>query len=81
MTIQTVTAVFENGVFRPVSSEQLTIAEGQQVLLVIETGSPVADMLALAGAVYDDLNAQEVADLETIILDRSRFFDARRDTP
>jgi predicted DNA-binding antitoxin AbrB/MazE fold protein len=80
MTVQRVTAVFENGVFRPIDHAPLAITEGQQVRLVIETDSPVPDMLALVGAVYAALSPQEVADLEEIIFDRSQFFDSR-DTP
>lgn len=77
VTVKTVDAIFEHGVFRPVNAEALAIPEGQQVRLVIETVDTPEDMLALAGQVYDDLSPQEIADIESIILDRRHFFDPR----
>lgn len=65
-------AVFQAGVLRPVVP--LTLPEGARVHLVVQT-SPATDaeVLELAGLVYDGLTAEQVADIEAISLDRSRF--------
>jgi predicted DNA-binding antitoxin AbrB/MazE fold protein len=74
MTIQTVDAVFENGVFRPISSPPRSIAEGQRVRLVMELPEP-EETLRLASDVYEGLLAIEIDALERVILDRTHFFD------
>lgn len=74
---QTVEAVFEKGVFRPLTHPE--VSDGETVHLIVEpdmkgTGQ---DPLALAMSVYDGLASDEVLEIERIALDRSRFFDHR----
>jgi predicted DNA-binding antitoxin AbrB/MazE fold protein len=65
-------AVYQEGVFRPVVSPALP--DGAHVHLVIETPPSVdTDPLQLVGLVYDGLTPAEVAEIETIAFDRSRF--------
>jgi predicted DNA-binding antitoxin AbrB/MazE fold protein len=71
---QTLEAIYENGVFRPLKS--LKLSEGQQVWLMVETnleGTP-EDMLNLAAQVYQGLATEQVDEIEQIALNRRNFF-------
>lgn len=68
-------AVFENGVFRPLAPEDLSLADGQRVRLTVETKPLSADPLALAAAVFDGMSPEQIRQVEQIALDRSWFFD------
>ena len=74
---QTLTAVFEKGIFRPLTMFNLPIAEGQQVRLTVETPEPLSGVLALATRVYDGLTESQVNEIEQIILNRQDFFGGR----
>ena len=71
---QTVDAVYEKGVFKPLKSPKLP--EGQHVRLEIET--PPAkrsdDLLELAAKVYEGLSDKQIDEIEKIALDRRDFF-------
>lgn len=69
---RTVEAIFEDGVLKPTSP--LNIAEHKKVTLIIEDEStePV-DILSLASTVYNGLSPEDIEDIETLSLDRSRF--------
>ena len=70
---QTLEAVYENGVFRPL--EKIEMAEGQQVRLIVETLPE--DLLELAAQVYEGLSDKEIDEIEQIALDRRPFFGER----
>ena len=70
---QTLEAVYENGVFRPL--EKIDMANGQQVRLIVETLPE--DLLELAAQVYGGLSDKEIDEIEQIALDRRRFFTDR----
>ena len=74
MTVQSISAVFENGRFRPVRPLGQSFAEGQQVRLVVETDLSPEEILDLAGQVYDGLSDEEIDEIERIALDRGNFF-------
>lgn len=72
---QTVEAVYEKGVFKPLNPVQ--IQEGQKVSLLVE---PMAMTRQEAEAhlrewqrVYEGLSEEEIAEVEAIALDRSNF--------
>lgn len=69
-------AVFENGAFRPASSEEISLPDGARVRLTVEAIAQGAheDVLALAANVYAGLSDSEVADIERIAMDRTHFF-------
>jgi predicted DNA-binding antitoxin AbrB/MazE fold protein len=69
---KTVEAIFEEGVFKPMSP--LDISEHKKVILIIkdDTEEP-ADVLSLAFKVYDGFSSDDVESVENIALDRSRF--------
>lgn len=75
--IQTVTAVFEKGLFRPLTGFKLPLAEGQHVQLIVETPSASTDILDLAIQVYAGLAEDEINEVEQLILKRQDFFGDR----
>ncbi len=77
MLKQTVDAVFENGVFRPLTPRDIPIVEGQQVRLTVETLESPAEVLELATQVYDGLTEQQIDEIEQLALNRSNWFDER----
>lgn len=77
MTTQTLTAVFEKGVFRPVTPSRLRLEEGQRVRLTIEASEPAPDVLLLAQQVYAGFSDRQIDEIEHIILDRRSFFGDR----
>ncbi|MBM4088275.1 MAG: DUF104 domain-containing protein [Planctomycetes bacterium] len=75
---RSIDAIHENGTFRPIHGERLTIADGKRVRITIdEEGDPEA--LRLAVSVYDGLSDSEIAEIEGIALDRRSFFGHRSD--
>ncbi len=77
MLKQTVDAVFENGVFRPLTKRDIPIVEGQQVRLTVETLESPGEVLELATQVYDGLTEQQIDEIEQLVLNRSSWFDER----
>jgi predicted DNA-binding antitoxin AbrB/MazE fold protein len=75
---QTLNAVFEDGSFRPVDNGSLPFVEGQRVKLTVEVPTATHDdLLGLAGQVYEGLSDKDIDEVESIALDRSRFFHDR----
>jgi len=78
MTTQSLDAVFNNGVFRPITPQDVSIYEGQKVRLSIETTALSDDLsdnniLKLATSVYEGLSEQQIDEIEQIALNRSPF--------
>jgi len=74
---ETLEAIFEDGVFRPV--QRPGIAEGERVRLTVESvrQSPAEDLLKLAARVYEGLWSKDIDDIEEMA--RRRPFFARAD--
>ncbi len=76
MTTQTLDAVFDKGVFRPITLPDISIYAGQKVRLRVET-TPLTedsnDILKLATSVYDGLSEQQIDEIEQIALKRCYF--------
>jgi predicted DNA-binding antitoxin AbrB/MazE fold protein len=74
---ETLEAIFEDGVFRPV--QRPGIADGERVRLTVESvGKPTAeDVLKLAARVYEGLSPKDIGDIEEMA--RRRPFFARAD--
>jgi len=71
---QLLEAIYENGVLRPLEKPDLT--EHQRVLLELvgsRTDEDVEEYLGLCHKVYEGLSDEDVAEVEAIALDRSRF--------
>lgn len=69
---QTYEAIYENGVFRPVTPPAM-LTNGQHVRLMVESQDGKG-VLELASRVYAGLGEQEIDAIESIALDRSNFF-------
>ena len=64
-----VDAIYENGSFHPVDSQQFAIAEGQRVRITFDDeADPKA--LRLAMSVYDGLSDRDIEEVERIALAR-----------
>ena len=74
---QTMDAVYENGVFKPLKPPKLS--EGQHVRIEIETpfGESSDDLLELAAKVYEGLSDDDIGSIEKIAHDRRDFFGDR----
>ncbi len=74
---QTMDAVYENGVFRPLNAPELS--EGQFVRIEIETPLKESsdDLLELAARVYEGLSKNVIDAVEKIANDRRGFFENR----
>ena len=69
---KTVEAVFENGVFKPISP--LTLSEHKRVTLIIkDTKEEIPYILSLASTVYEELSPNDIKDIEKLAFDRSCF--------
>jgi predicted DNA-binding antitoxin AbrB/MazE fold protein len=71
---QTIKARYHDGVLQPL--EPLTLADDAEVQVTVETATPVSaeDILQRAASVYQGLTAEQIAQVESIALDRQHFF-------
>ncbi len=76
---QKIEAVYQNGMFKPITPISDEIIEGETVEIIIEDRklSP-EEMLKLAGQVYEGLSDEDIDEIEKIALDRSNFFGDRK---
>ncbi|MFN3420955.1 MAG: antitoxin family protein [Armatimonadota bacterium] len=65
-----ITAVYEQGVFKPL--EPVDLPEGKQVQVFIPEPTP-EEILQTAARVYEGLTEEEIEKIERIALDRSNF--------
>lgn len=76
--MQTIEAIYQNGVFRPLKPVSEDIHDGETVEITVKEKKLSPDeMLELAGQVYEGLSEQEIEEIERIALDRSNFFGDR----
>ena len=76
---QTIEAIYQNGMFKPLNPVSEEIAEGKKVEITINDKklSP-EEMLELASQVYEGLSEEDIDEIEKIALDRSNFFGDRK---
>lgn len=76
---QTIEAIYQNGIFKPLNPVSEEISEGEKVEITINDKriSP-EEMLKLASQVYEGLSVDDIAEIERIALDRSNFFGDRK---
>ena len=74
---QTIEAVYEGGLFRPLDPASLNIPNGQRVQMVVIRNDE--DPLKEITSVLDGLSPEEIEEFERIALDRSSFFGPRGD--
>jgi predicted DNA-binding antitoxin AbrB/MazE fold protein len=76
---QTIEAIYQNGMFKPLNPVSEEIAEGEMVEITIKDKRLSPDeMLKLAGQVYEGLSEEDIDEIEKIALDRSNFFGDRK---
>lgn len=76
---QTIEAIFQDGMFKPLTPISDEIAEGETVEITIKEKRLSPDeMLELAGQVYEGLSEEDIEEIERIALDRSNFFGDRK---
>lgn len=69
---KTIEAIFENGVFKPISP--LKLSEHKKVTLIIkDSNEEETDILSLASQIYNGLSPEDIEDIETLALNRSLF--------
>jgi predicted DNA-binding antitoxin AbrB/MazE fold protein len=77
--MQTIEAIYQNGIFRPLNPVSDEIEEGETVEIIIKDKKLSPDeMLKLAGQVYEGLSEEDINEIERIALDRSNFFGDRK---
>ena len=74
---QTIEAIYQDGMFKPLNPISESISEGEKVKLVveIEEANPI---MKLAENFYEGLSEEDVDEIERIALDRSNFFGDRK---
>lgn len=76
--MQTIEAIYQNGMFKPLTPVSEEIEEGEKVEITIKDKSlSPEEMLELAGKVYEGLSDEDIEEIERIALDRSNFFGDR----
>jgi predicted DNA-binding antitoxin AbrB/MazE fold protein len=77
--IQTIEAIYQNGIFKPLQPVSEEIEDGKKVeLTVSEKRLNPEEMLKLASQVYEGLSEEDIDEIERIALDRSNFFGDRK---
>jgi len=75
---QTIEAIYQNGMFRPLKSLEPELEEGEKVVINVESYSKNAKaIMELAENFYEGLSEQDIDEIEKIALDRSNFFGDR----
>ncbi|CAN5663453.1 hypothetical protein BH24ACI2_BH24ACI2_09570 [soil metagenome] len=74
---QTIEAIYQNGIFKPLNPVSEEITEGEKVKLVVEIEG-VNPILKLAENFYEGLSEEDIDEIEKIALDRSNFFGDRK---
>ena len=64
--VQTLDAIFINGVFQPLNPKEISIVEGQKVRIVVEPLNTSENAIDLATSVYKDLSEEQIDDIEKI---------------
>jgi len=82
---QTIEAIYQNGIFKPLKPVSEEITEGERVELVVKTGQENVQenveenpIMKLAENFYEGLTEEDIDEIERIALDRSNFFGDRK---
>lgn len=74
---QTIEAIYQNGMFKPLGPVSKDLSDGEKVKLVVETEEE-NPIMKLAENFYDGLSEEDIDEIEKIALDRSNFFGDRK---
>ncbi|MBO3458801.1 antitoxin family protein [Aetokthonos hydrillicola Thurmond2011] len=75
--MQSIKAIYENGVFRPLEKPNLNEGESVQITVEYTTRSNPEKILKLAADVYEGLSPADIDEIEEIALQRNNFFAAQ----
>ena len=76
---QTIEAIYQNGMFKPLNPISEEFEEGEKVKLVVETeDEEINPIMKLAENFYEGLSEEDIDEIEKIALDRSNFFGDRK---
>ena len=76
---QTIEAIYQNGMFKPLNPVPEEITEGKEVILNIKTREESAnEIMKAAENFYEGLSDSDIAEIENVMLDRSNFFGDRK---
>ena len=71
---QKIEAIYQNGMFKPLTPLSEEISEGKTVILSVKTREESAnEILKAAENFYEGLSESEIAEIEKVMLDRSNF--------
>ncbi len=77
--MQTITAIYQNGIFKPLKPVSDEISEGEEVVLSVKSKQEsVNEIMKLAENFYEGLSEEDINEIEKIALDRSNFFGDRK---
>lgn len=77
--MQTITAIYQNGIFKPLKPVSDEISEGEEVVISVKSKrESVNEIMKLAENFYEGLSEEDVNEIEKIALDRSNFFGERK---
>lgn len=76
---QTIKAIYQNGIFKPVKPVSEQFSEGEEVIIDIKSKEESAnDIMKLVENFYEGLSEGDIDEIEKIALDRSNFFGDRK---
>ncbi len=77
--MQTIEAIYQNGMFKPITPISEDFEDGETVEITIKEKRLSPDeMLELAGKVYEGLSEEDINEIERVAFDRSNFFGDRK---
>lgn len=65
-----INAIYENGVFRPLTPTELPLEEGTEVIMTFMEHLSAKEMTRLAASVLEGLSEEEVNEMEKMVLTR-----------
>ncbi len=79
MMTQTIEAIYQNGIFKPLQPVSEEITEGKKVRMTVDSATEdVNPIMKLAENFYEGLSEEDIGEIEKIALDRSNFFGDRK---
>ena len=76
---QTIEAIYQNGIFKPITPVSENLEEGKKVKLVVESETEeVNPIMKLAENFYEGLSEEDIEEIEKVALDRSNFLGDRK---
>lgn len=76
---QTIEAIYQNGMFKPLEPVSDEITEGRKVRMTVDSSTDdVNPIMKLAENFYEGLSTEDIDEIERIALDRSNFFGERK---